>query len=415
MNKLKISLHTAWILALAILAGCGNPSNDVDRLVPGDWLFELQLDKNNPGLVLPFNVEVVDESHLIVKNASEKIKVKEIFYKDDSVHFVMPVFGSEFIGKVKGDTMRGHWHKYATTKAYKIPFTAIRGLTSRFDKKASPESRFDFSGRWKSFFIDNNDTAAAIGIFGQSGTKVTGTFLTETGDYRYLEGVADGNWLKLSTFDGAHAFLFEASMNNDGELVGFFRSGPSWQAKWLASRDESMQLGDMKSLTYLKDGYDKLTFTFPDETGKDVSLEDEQFHDKVVIVQIFGSWCPNCMDETRYLVELYNKYKDQGLEVIGLDFEPKPTLSYFKKRMERYRKDLNVDYTLLLAGHSDKQKAAEALPMLNQIISFPTAIIIDKKGIIQEIHTGFSGPGTGVEYDNYTREMENLIQNLLNE
>ena len=415
MKKIKFSLNAAWIIALAIFAGCQSSSNESDRLIPGYWLFELHLDKNNPGLVLPFNVEVVDDSHLIVKNASEKIKVNEIFYKNDSVHFVMPVFGSEFIGKVKGDTMRGNWHKYATTKEYKIPFTAIHGNRARFSHKASSEAQFDFSGRWQSYFIDRNDTSSAIGIFGQSGTKVTGTFLTETGDYRYLEGIADGNWLKLSTFDGAHAFLFEASLNNDGELSGVFRSGPTWQAKWLASRDESIQLGDMKSLTHLKDGYDKLTFSFPDESGNEVSLEDEQFRNRVIIVQIFGSWCPNCMDETRYLVELYNKYKDQGLEVIGLDFEPKPTLSYFKKRMERYRNDLNVDYTLLLAGHSDKEKAAEALPMLNQIISFPTAIIIDKQGNIREIHTGFSGPGRGKDYDTYTRETEALILDLLKE
>lgn len=411
-------MKTLWIVsisALAFLAGCTGQSSENDRLVTGNWLFLLQLDRNDPEVVLPFNVEVMGESLLTVKNASEKIKVNEIFYKGDSVHFVMPVFGSEFIGKVRGDTMRGNWHKYATTKEYKIPFTAIRGVTDRFQMSGTSDSIFDFSGRWKSIFIDNGDTSSAIGIFGQSGSKVTGTFLTETGDYRYLDGMADGNWLKLSTFDGAHAFLFEASVGNDGVLKGVFRSGPSWKASWLASRDENINLADMKSLTYLKEGYEKLAFSFPDEAGNQVSLLDEKFRDKVVIVQIFGSWCPNCMDETRYLVELYNKNKDQGLEVIGLDFEPKPTLDYFRKRMERYRKDLDVQYTLLLAGHSNKQKAAEALPMLNQIISFPTTIIIDKKGIIREIHTGFSGPGTGVEYDNYTREMESLIQNLLNE
>jgi thiol-disulfide isomerase/thioredoxin len=311
--------------------------------------------------------------------------------------------------------MQGNWHKYATSKAYKIPFKAIHGLTYRFNKRAQGGNSFDFSGKWKSYFIGLEDTSSAIGVFGQSGSRVTGTFLTETGDYRYLDGIADGNQLRLSAFDGAHAFLFEASMNNDGQLTGFFRSGPSYHAKWVASRDEDAQLGDMKSLTYLKDGYDKLSFSFPDESGKQVSLADEKFRNKVVVVQIFGSWCPNCMDETRYLVELHKKYKDQGLEVIGLDFEPKPTLDYFKERMERYRKDLGVDYTLLLAGSSNKQKAAEALPMLNQIISFPTAMILDKSGRIREIHTGFTGPGTGKSYDAYAQETETLINHLLKE
>jgi hypothetical protein len=101
--------------------------------------------------------------------------------------------------------------------------------------------------------------------------------------------------------------------------------------------------------------------------------------------------------------------------VIGLDFEPNPTLNYFKNRMKRYREDLGVDYTLLLAGSSDKHKASEALPMLNQVLSFPTAIIIDRKGNIREIHTGFSGPGTGPAYEKYTLETEELILNLLKE
>ena len=410
--------NTALLFCLGflfLLAGCSNHSSEGDRLTPGDWLFTLHLDRNDPHAILPFNVEVTGESNLVVKNASEKIKVDEIFYKGDSVHIIMPVFGSEFIGRIRGDSIQGNWYKYATSKTYSIPFTAVRDVKERFTKSGKEVPPADFSGRWKSFFIGSDDTSSAIGIFGQSGNRVTGTFLTESGDYRYLDGIADGNWLKLSAFDGAHAFLFEGAVDSNGELNGFFRSGPSWKSQWIGSRDDQAELSDMKSLTYLKEGYQKLAFQFPDEAGNLVSLDDEKFRDRVVIVQILGSWCPNCMDETRYFVELYKKYKDSGLEVIGLDFEPKPTMEYFKSRMARYRKDLNVNYTLLLAGHSNKEKAGEALPMLNRIISFPTAIIIDRKGDIREIHTGFSGPGTGKAYDDYARETETLVQKLLEE
>jgi peroxiredoxin len=397
-----------------MISACSEGGAEKSRMQSGPWVFMLHLDANDPQVVLPFNVEAISDSQLIVTNASEKIKVTEVFYRDDSVRIIMPVFGSEFIGKVRGDTIRGNWHKYATTRAYKIPFIAVYGKQERFVDSGQGNSS-DFSGRWKSSFISQGDTSSAIGIFGQSGRKVTGTFLTETGDYRYLEGIADGNRLRLSTFDGAHAFLFEGSINDEGELNGYFRSGPSWQARWLASRDADMQLADMKSLTFLKEGYERLSFSFPDEAGTTVSLDDEKFKDKVVIVQIFGSWCPNCMDETRFLVDLYESYKDQGLEVIGIDFEPRPTLEYFRSRMERYRQDLNVNYTLLLGGSSNKEKAAEAMPMLNNIISFPTAIIIDRAGKIREIHTGFAGPGTGISYGEYTRDTEQLVNELLTE
>ncbi len=223
----------------------------------------------------------------------------------------------------------------------------------------------------------------------------------------------DGKQLKLSTFDGAHAFLFVADLSDEGNMKGTFWSGNRFKQNWSASKNENASIRGMKELTFLKEGYGELAFSFPDASGSLVSLEDKVYQNKVVIVQIFGTWCPNCMDETRYLVELYNKYHQEGLEIIGLDFEMEPGLEYFKPRVERFKRDLQVPYNIVLAGSSNKKEAAEALPMLNHILSFPTAIIIDRKGEVQEIHTGFSGPGTGQAYLNYKKEMEELIEGLI--
>jgi len=121
------------------------------------------------------------------------------------------------------------------------------------------------------------------------------------------------------------------------------------------------------------------------------------------------------MDETRFLVELYQMYHGKGLEIIGLDFEIKPGMEYFRSRVKRFKKDLNVPYPVLLAGPASKEKAAESLPMLNHILSYPTAIFIDRKGQIREIHTGFTGPGTGDYYIKYSEEVNQLVQNMLSE
>jgi thiol-disulfide isomerase/thioredoxin len=394
-----------------ILVSCTERKDNAKTLPPGDWVFELQLDENIPDLILPFNVEVIDSSELVFKNATERIRVNEVRYSGDSVTIVMPVFGSEFKALMTEESLSGKWFKYTSGKSYSIPFIARYGSTQRFVSDNPPEA--DFSGRWKSYFINQADTSEAIGVFAQSGEKVTGTFLTETGDFRYLDGAVDGTRLSLSAFDGAHAFLFEAVVDEKGKLNGTFRSGNHWEAQWLAAKDADAELRDMKDLTYLKEGYETFDFRFPDENGDTVSLTDPQFEDKLVVVQIFGTWCPNCMDETRFLVDMHKKYNAKGLEIIGLDFEPNPTLPYFQKRIARFRKDLDVSYTLLLAGSSNKKKATEALPMLNQIISFPTAIFLDKDKNIREIHTGFSGPGTGSEYSDYTNDTEALILELL--
>lgn len=128
--------------------------------------------------------------------------------------------------------------------------------------------------------------------------------------------------MMLSCFDGAHSIMFKAKIESENSMTeGVFRGSPSWRSEWIASRDNDYVLPDAGNLTYLKDGFEKLNFSFRNTQGEYVGLSDEQFKDKAVIVQILGTWCPNCMDETKYLASLYETYKDQGLEIIALCFE----------------------------------------------------------------------------------------------
>jgi len=395
-------------IIVAISCACSRTEN---TLTTGPWLFQLQLDVDNKLIVLPVNA-YANSQNIVFRNDEERISVSEIEYYNDSVKITMPVFGSEFIGEINSDSISGYYHNYNKGVVYKIPFVSYYSRTERFEIEAEPEA--NISGKWDAWFLNpEGDSILTIASFKQTGNIVRGTFFTEIGDYRYLEGVMDGNQLKLSTFDGGHAFLFLADLSGDDNLEGTFRSGHQFKQNWYATRNENSSLRGMKELTYLKEGYEKFEFSFPDTSGNLVSLEDEVYQDKVVIVQIFGTWCPNCMDETRYLVDLYKKYHHQGLEIIGLDFEIEPELEYFKTRVKRFRRDLKVPYNIVLAGSSIKELAAEALPMLNHILSYPTAIIIDRAGEIQEIHTGFSGPGTGKAYLSYKEEMETLIESLL--
>jgi thiol-disulfide isomerase/thioredoxin len=272
----------------------------------------------------------------------------------------------------------------------------------------------DISGRWETDFSrGTEDSSKAIGVFKQRKNHLEGTFLTPTGDYRFLEGSVDGKNLTLSCFDGSHAFLFKGEINGNESLIGTFWSGLHWSEPWTARRNESFELPNPDSLTFLKQGYKKLEFSFPDLEGKKVSLADEKFKNKVVIVQIMGSWCPNCMDETVFLSNLYNKKNKKDLEIIGLAFEKIPERAH--QNLLRLKDKFKVNYPILLAGPSDKKEAAKALPALNHIMSFPTTIFIDKKGIVRKIHTGFSGPATGSEYDKFKEEFNLFVDKLLKE
>ncbi|MGZ4037456.1 MAG: TlpA disulfide reductase family protein, partial [Bacteroidia bacterium] len=176
---------------------------------------------------------------------------------------------------------------------------------------------------------------------------------------------------------------------------------------------EKFKLRDPEGLTTLKSLSEKVSFSFPNMQKQTVSLGDEKFKNKAVIIQVMGSWCPNCMDETAYFSELYKKYESKGLEIVALAYERAPDFEKAKSNLERLKKRFGVEYELLITGLSGKEKASESLPFLNGIMAFPTTIILDRNHNVKSIYTGFSGPATGKEFDKYKARTESLITELL--
>jgi thiol-disulfide isomerase/thioredoxin len=386
------------------------------QLKTGIWRGEL---KNESGNLLPFNFDVINVSgkqQLFIHNGAERFKVTDISQKGDSVFIHMPLFNSEFKLTLDKSGLIGQWIKHLGDKDAVMDFHAEPGKLWRFSNNTQP--KYNVTGRWTAIFGEDNKKDTTVGEFKQTGTMLTGTFLTTTGDYRYLEGTVEGTKLYLSTFDGGHAFLFMADITDDKTIVnGQFYSGLTGLDKWAAVRNEKAKLPDAYSLTYLKPGYKTIAFTFPDINGKKVSLSDPKFKNKVVIVQILGSWCPNCMDETNYLVNsYYGKYHPKGVEIIGLAYERTTDFAKSKPTLQQLKSRFNIPYPLLITGYTpgsgDPQKS---LPMLADFKGFPTTIIIDKKGIVRKIHTGFSGPGTGKYYTEFVAEFERLTNDLLAE
>jgi thiol-disulfide isomerase/thioredoxin len=400
--------YFVFALSTLLISGCAEEDRSSDLI--GKWLFELEL----PGAILPFNAEVMmdgDEVQFYAINGDERIRADDFQVEKDSFFVRLPVFSTALIGVITEEGISGNFHDYTRKGEYQIPFKATRSFENRFEGVSKPN--VEVSGKWKVLFSPGSDAEyEAIGQFQQLGTKATGTFLTSTGDYRYLEGNVSGDSLFLSCFDGSHAFLFKARISGDS-ISGDFWSGSHWQENWTGKRDESFNLPDPNTLTFLKPGYQSLEFSFENMVGETISLSDDSYQDKVVIVQIMGSWCPNCKDETAYLVSLHEKFQDQGLEVISLAFEKSDNKETNIKSLERLKDHFGVPYEILLAGTASKKEAAKKLPMLNHVLSFPTSIFIDRKGEVRKIHTGFSGPGTGEYYQEFVEETDRLVTQLL--
>ena len=169
--------------------------------------------------------------------------------------------------------------------------------------------------------------------------------------------------------------------------------------------------------TKLRDGYSRLDFTFNDLDGNPVSMNDEKYKNKVVIVQLMGSWCANCLDETRFLSDYYKENRAKGVEIIALAYEFTTDRERSKKSLERFKKLLDVKYPMLITGVTagDDKKAEKTLPQLTTIKSFPTTLFISKRGTVRDIHSNFYGPGSGEYYDLSKKRLTDTVNRLLEE
>jgi thiol-disulfide isomerase/thioredoxin len=381
----------------------------------GQWRAAIQ----RSGHELPFGLEISLKTGgkfgVSALNGTEKLTLDDAYFEKDSLHIPMLMFDSDLVVKVSGNEMSGFWKKLRNGVWVSVlPFKAQYGYDYRFVKNKVATTQ-KISGIWATYFYKpNGDSTFAVGILSQQGTKLSGTFLTPTGDYRYLSGDVQSDSLFLSCYDGSHAYLFRAAVGTDGQIRGGLWAGVLGFQKFRMVRDETAALIPPTKLTYLKEGFDAIDFSFKTPQGQTVSLKDDRFKNKVVILQIMGTWCPNCMDETKFLAPWYKKNRSRGVEIVGLSFEHTLDMAISGPKIERTSKRFGVEYPVVLAG-TDNADAGKALPMLNRIAGYPTTIFIDRKGKVREIHTGFSGPGTGKYYDDFIEEFNLLITKLLSE
>lgn len=385
-------------------------SQRLNSIKGGNWKGELAM---NDRLFIPFSIYFSLQNQKVqmeIVNADERLKMTLKSDKDSVIAFFPD---SEAYLKFKLDQnnaeIRGYWVNPNKKSVVKIPFNAWQ-LNEIIEMAPNTSN---ISGRWKTIFSPNSkEPENAVGLFEQTAGTIKGTFLTETGDYRYLSGTIGTNRFKISTFNGSWAFLFEGKVVGDS-LYGEFYSGQSYHTSWIATRDAQAQLKDESTLTYVINDKSFQFQNVKDLKGKPFTYTSKKLKDKVVIYQIMGTWCPNCIDETKYLSELYQEYHKLGVEIIGLAYENGNDQKAQIKRLKAFQKRLKVPYKIVLAGTNSSKVASEQFPMLNGIMSFPTTIIIDKTGKIRFIHTGFSGPATGEFYKELKEVIRYDIEDLL--
>lgn len=418
-----------------LLMGCIETNEKFSKLPPGIWRGVLKLDPavnmvaieeevgaavNNES-DLPFNFEVKyrdddpNKFDIIIHNGEERILVDDIIYgldratAKDTLVFKFPVYDTYVDGLFEENIIEGDWHiNYKDN--YSIPFKAYHGKDYRFkDKQITPIA--DITGQWAVRFGDSKDEYDALGVFKQDGNYLEGTFKTETGDFRFLEGTVQGNKMYLSVFDGAHAYLFTGKIFEDGSISGLFKSGKHYTTNWSAVRNDDVRLGNAFELTTATD--DKpFHFELKNTEGKPISPSDPAYDGKIKLVQVMGTWCPNCKDETRFLLDYLEKNPSDDLAIFSIGFERYKDEQKSMDALRRYKEKWNLPFEVLLGGTSpSKSSAGKVLPQLSAVLSYPTLVFLDENNMIQKIHTGFSGPATD-DYAQFKQEFERIMSEL---
>lgn len=402
------------VIVLAILAMACSRNNDV---TPGWWLGVIQMDSIPGRLDVPFNFEVKNDNgkiQLTVRNADELIAITEVERMDDSLLAKFPTFTSELVMAIN-DSLSGYYYPKGTKDGRRYKFFAIKGETDRFPW-FEEQPKFNVTGRW--WFIENPGTADStvmVAELKQDGSRVIGTILSTTGDYRYLEGKVAGNMFYFSKCDGAQSIIVRGEITDSTTMEnGLISGSPRWVSAWRAMRDDKAQLPEAESLVWVRKGYSTFEFAGTDLNGNRVPSNDERFKGKVLAVLAGGSWCPNCLDEGRFYKTMYEKYRNKGFEVVSLCFEDK-TFEAAQPKIKRFAQSIGADYTFLYVAPRGREQRDSVLYALEGQMAYPTSMILDRNGKIRRVETGFSGPGTGEHYQKFARETEELIVKLLNE
>lgn len=389
---LSAILRTTFVLLLPVLAFPQSPD--------GQWVGKLDYGQYD----LPFNFEVESERFTII-NGEERIDQK-IILQGDSFRVDMKPFDSFLHGTFVNSELIGKWEKpYRGTV---VDFSAQRG-----DKRYMANRKSgSLPQKMSVTFEPGSDAYPGVALFKEN-SPLQATIQTETGDFRYFQGIVDGDSLKMSCFDGAHGFMMVGKRQGK-KWNGKFYFDPNYIEDWEAVPDENASIADPFEMKDFEVGEEQPYFDLLGGGSGKNSIDEGKYVDKVLIIQVFGTWCPNSLDQTHFLLDWY-KDKPEDVEVLAVTYEPNYSKEYGLKRINEYTSHLQIPYDVVLGGPLSKSKAALPFPFMKKIQAFPTLVILDKQGFVRYVHSYFNGPATGEKFQEFKKEFSEKIDLLVGE
>jgi thiol-disulfide isomerase/thioredoxin len=371
----------------------------------GPWKAVLDL----AGGTLPFAIRISGEGpalHGSLCNGPKCQLFSKVLVEGDSLVLEIADYAATLKASLRSDSLLGYYHNVGSNGPRTISFRAARG---EWPVSKAPDR---LVGRWDATYYQDLGTSPRVFDLRNTAHGFEGTVISSTSDYGPFVGPVVGDSFAIGLFDGSFVYLLTGKLVGD-TLHGLFHAGLRTQTPWTAVRSTGAPHLNSPTEVSRADTTQPLRFAFPDLHGRLVRSDDRQFRGKVVLVDIFGTWCPTCHDATPGLLRLYDRYHSRGLEIVGLAFESTGDTAVDARQVRRYRDKYGIPFPLLLAGINNEESIASALPQLKDITAFPTSVFLDRAGRVRRIYAGFHGSAAGPQHARLVREFDSEIQKLL--
>jgi thiol-disulfide isomerase/thioredoxin len=347
-------------------------------------------------------------------NGTEQTPIPEIHQSGDSLTFVFSEYGAAMRSVWKSGRLTGtflRFRKDTVTNVFEA--SPVYGAEEGVKTKTTPD--VPLVGKYR-VFLKNRDgiDSGSVATFWSRGDSVFGTFIASDGDLGLMGGKQIGNSVQLGRFTGWQGQMMTLNRSENrwsGTL--YYRVPPPVPFTLEPRSSKTVEPSNLKK-TSLKDPRKPFVFTGVTVMGDTITNLDKRFKGKVVIIDIMGTWCHNCMDASPVLQKLFAEYNKQGLEVVGLSLELTNDFNTARKNLLLYEERYGITFPVLFSGSLDNQNVEARLrAQLNNFSAYPTALFVDRSGMVRVIHEGFMGPGTGEEFQNEVNFYYETVQKLL--
>lgn len=348
-------------------------------------------------------------------NGSEQTPIPEIHRDGDSVSFVFSEYGAAMRSVWKSGKLVGNFYRFRKdTVVNTFEASPENGQENSPEAKSTPD--VPLVGKFQ-VYMKNRDgiDSGSVASFWARGDSVFGTFIAADGDLGLMAGKQKGNSVQLGRFTGWQGQMIEMTRTHNewsGTLI--YRMPPAVPFT-LSARPAQTTVVPSGKKTTMKDTRKPFAFSGLTVMGDTITNLDKRYKGKVVLIDIMGTWCHNCMDASPLLQRLFSEFGGQGLEVVGLSFELTGDMNAARKNLLMYEERYGITYPVLFCGSLDNTNVEARLhAQLKDFFAYPTTLFVDRNGLVKLIHEGFKGPGTGDEYQTEVNLYYETVQRLLN-